>query len=199
MSTSTSPSTATSTTGSRSTTTESTTDGRWSSTAEAATAPPNDSPASEETETQQAEAQSEETSERAAEDAAETEGGGNAEAAKYRRRLRDTEARVEELITERDEATRALAALRDTIAAEALEDALQDRVVDEEMRRIVLDQVNLADFRTEAGTVDRRAVADYAQKFTPPVTGWTFTSAGQDRDARGLRSGTSWSKILGNG
>lgn len=199
MSTSTNPSTRTSTTGSRSTTTESTTDAPSSSTAGAATVPPNGSPASTETEPAAAQPQPGETPEETAEDSAEPQGGGNAEAAKYRRRLRETEAQVEELTAERDEATRALAELQDTIAAEALKDALTPRIPDEEMRRIVLDQVDLADFRTEAGTVDRQAVADYAQKFTPPISGWSFIAAGQDRDARANRAATSWSKLLGNG
>lgn len=169
-------------------TTEDSTPGVPSSSAVAAdTAPQNATPTPEETEPQQSEEQP-----------AETEGGGNAEAARYRRRLRDTEAQVEQLTAERDEATRALAELRDAIATEALEGALADRIVDEEMRRIVLDQVSLDDFRTEVGTVDRKAVADYARKFTPPVTGWTFAPTGQDRDARIPRSGTTWSKLLGS-
>lgn len=133
------------------------------------------------------------------EDAAESEGGGNAEAAKYRRRLRDTEAQVEQLTTERDEAAQALAELRDAIATEALEDALTPRIPDEEMRRIVMEHVHLADFQTEAGTVDRRAVAEYAQRFTPPVTGWSFVPTGYDRDARSTRSSTTWPKLLGGG
>ncbi|MDO5492242.1 MAG: hypothetical protein Q4F53_01345 [Nesterenkonia sp.] len=190
-----SPTSTKSTPSSTATRAASTVAGPSSSAAADDTGPQNDSSTPEGTEPQQPEEQPEGQPD----EAEETEGGGNAEAAKYRRRLRDSEARVEELTTERDEATRALTELRDRIATEALEDALQGRVVDEEMRRIVLAQLDLANFRTEVGTVDRQAVADYAKRFSLPISGWSFIAAGQDRDDRRSPGGTSWSKLLGSG
>lgn len=111
----------------------------------------------------------------------------NAEAARYRRRLREAEAERDRLSTE-------LTALRDTITRRAIDEALSAKIHDPRAREVLTERLTLADFRDDDGSINDEAVEEYTAQFKLQRSGWSIGSHGDREYSK--QSTQGWAGLL---
>lgn len=125
--------------------------------------------------------------------AGEAQETGNAEAARYRRRLRDAEAERDQLAAELEDLKGSIAEQKSQRVRGAVSEALSQHLSPEAVQTLV-ETIDEGSFTNSDGEVDTEAVSAYAHQFRRiDRRGW---SAGPgDRSGPNARSG-GWADVL---